>query len=191
MQEMRHDGLVWSTHLSCTIFSPHRKLFFQWVRIYTHTHTHLSCSKYPESLAAEGHLSLHWHSACVPQLSLFSCTVALNQSNAAHTGMRKNYFFHVMLIWPFWFAQCITNCAVGLLNISTQHCVTCCLNILYVLRINPDLMKALQYNFLKISFPSHVKKKSKSVQIISTQVSNCTAMSFALDCLWGGDCYVK
>lgn len=31
-----------------------------------------------------------------------------------------------------------------------QHCETGPLNILYVLRINPDLIKALQYNFHEI-----------------------------------------
>lgn len=67
-----------------------------------------------------------------------------------------------------------------------QHCVTCCLNITYVLRINPDLVKALQCILLQISFPSHVTKKSKFIRIISTQVSNCSAVSFALKCHWWG-----
>lgn len=67
-----------------------------------------------------------------------------------------------------------------------QHCVTCCLNSTYVLRINPDLVKALQCILLQISFPSHVTKKSKFIRIISTQVSNCSAVSFALKCHWWG-----
>lgn len=193
LREMRRDGGVWSTHLSCTIFSPHQKLFFS---TGTHTYTHLSWSKYPESIAAQGHLSLHWHSACVPQFSLISCILALNvviqhKPEWDNNSLYMHFKLRKVLILPFSFAHCIANRAVGFFSSSSQHCVTCCLNILYVLRINPDLMKALQYNFLKISFPSHVKKKSKSVRIISTQVSNCTAMSFALECHWGGDCYMK
>ena len=166
-QEMRHDVGVWSTHPSRTIPPLHQKLFFHTL---THTCIWFCWPKYPQSIAAQGHLSLLWHSAGALQLSLFSSSWALDELSMVGIGpifmlapfFNKDRGFNFSIVAKL--TRRIPNGDVGCFlesspHLPPKHCVTCSLNILYVLRINPDLIKALQCNFLKISFPFHVTKE--------------------------------